>query len=100
MSNGIENYHLVIFLVVMNIFSFGVMLVDKYRSMHHGSTRISEGMIFFLATLFGSLGVYLGMFIFRHKSRKWYFLIGVPLLFLQNLSLLYIIYLYNNNYFN
>lgn len=100
MNYNIETSHLIIFLLVMNIFSFAVMLVDKYRSMTPGAIRISEGKMFLLATIFGSLGVYLGMFAFRHKSRKWYFLVGVPLLFIQNISFLYIVYLYNNNFFN
>ena len=45
-----------------------------------------------MAVMFGSIGVYLGMLAFRHKTRKWYFLIGIPMLFLENLALLYLIY--------
>jgi len=99
MSYNVETSHFIIFLIVMNIFSFVIMLIDKYRSITPGSIRISEGKMFLLATLFGSLGVYLGMFVFRHKSRKWYFLVGIPLLFAQNICFLYVVYLYNNNFF-
>ena len=69
------------------------MLADKVKSAKPGATRISEGMLFFLATAFGSLGVYAGMFAFRHKTQKWYFLIGIPLLIIQNTATLYLIYL-------
>ena len=44
--------------------------------------------MFFLAVAFGSLGVYLGMYVFRHKTKTWYFLIGIPLAGLQNLTFL------------
>ncbi|HBU10631.1 MAG TPA: DUF1294 domain-containing protein, partial [Candidatus Moranbacteria bacterium] len=46
---------------------------------------------FFIATAFGSVGVYAGMFVFHHKTQKWYFLVGIPLLILQNATLLYFI---------
>jgi uncharacterized membrane protein YsdA (DUF1294 family) len=49
-------------------------------------------MLFFLAAAFGSIGVYAGMFVFRHKTRKWYFLIGIPLLIAQNAAAIYLVY--------
>lgn len=79
--------------ILINISAFIIMLADKIQSINPGSKRISEGMLFFLAAAFGSLGIYAGMFVCRHKTRKWYFLIGIPLLFLENLALLYLIYL-------
>ncbi len=73
------------------------MLIDKVKSIKHGSERISEGMLFFMAAAFGSLGIYAGMFVCHHKTRKWYFMIGVPILILQNLAFAYLLYL---NIFN
>ena len=68
------------------------MALDKRKSIRgSGKTRTPEGVLFFLAAIFGSIGVYLGMFAFRHKTKKWYFLAGVPLLILQNAATLYII---------
>ncbi|MDD2680979.1 MAG: DUF1294 domain-containing protein [Patescibacteria group bacterium] len=84
---------LLLFYTVINISAFAIMLVDKIKSKKHGSGRISEGKLFFLATAFGALGVYVGMFVFRHKTRKWYFLIGIPLLIVQNIFLFYYFYL-------
>jgi uncharacterized membrane protein YsdA (DUF1294 family) len=69
------------------------MFLDKGRSRREGAERISEGMLFFLAAAFGSLGVYAGMFTFRHKTRKWYFIIGIPLLMAQNLAFLYLAFI-------
>lgn len=83
----------VLFLVA-NVFAFLVMLADKSRARKGRSERISEGILFFLATAFGSIGIYAGMFAFRHKTRKWYFLVGIPLLFLQNLATLVLVYFF------
>ena len=88
---------LLILFAFINGVAFVVMLWDKAQSMNRGAERISEGMLFFLATIFGSVGIYVGMMLIRHKSRKWYFLIGIPLLIIENLSTLYVINLYLNN---
>lgn len=82
-----------LFFVLMNLLALLIIYLDKLRSQKAGMERVSEGLLFFLAACFGSLGVYFGMFAFRHKTRKWYFLLGIPLLFLQNMSTLYVVYL-------
>lgn len=86
--------YILIFFAVVNLLAFVIMLLDKIKSTNPQAERISEGMLFFLATAFGSLGVYAGMFTFRHKTRKWYFLIGIPMLVLENAAVLYLIYDY------
>ncbi len=66
-------------LLLINIFSFFIMHRDKVNSVNRKDNyRIPEGLMFFLVSIFGGLGIYTGMFIFRHKTRKWYFQIGVP----------------------
>lgn len=79
------------FFLLANLFAFSVMFVDKSRSRRTGVDRISEGTLFFLAAAFGGPGVLAGMFAFRHKTRKWYFLVGIPLLILQNLAFLFLL---------
>jgi uncharacterized membrane protein YsdA (DUF1294 family) len=88
---------LIVLFVLINLGAFLVLLMDKNRSRKNGAERISEGMLFFLATAFGSFGVYAGMFACRHKTRKWYFIVGIPLLMLQNLAFLYLAYSFMNN---
>jgi len=88
--------YILIFFSAINILAFLIMLVDKIKSANPNESRISEGMMFFLAAAFGSIGVYAGMFAFRHKTRKWYFLIGIPLLIIQNFSVIYLAYLFLN----
>jgi uncharacterized membrane protein YsdA (DUF1294 family) len=86
-----------IFYLAINFVAFLIMLVDKNKASKLGAERISEAMLFFLATSFGALGVYLGMITLRHKTRKWYFMMGIPLLILQNIAFLYLLYLFTSN---
>ncbi|OFZ34625.1 MAG: hypothetical protein A3D17_11345 [Bdellovibrionales bacterium RIFCSPHIGHO2_02_FULL_40_15] len=79
---------------VINLLAFFFMAYDKRISRRGGDRerdRIPEGLIFFMAAAAGAAGVYAGMLIFRHKTRKWYFQIGIPLLILQNLAAVYLV---------
>lgn len=80
------------FFLLVNLGAFFVMWRDKVQSRKVGAERISEGLLFFMATMFGSIGVYAGMFAFRHKTRKWYFVIGIPVVIIQNITCLYSVY--------
>ncbi len=86
-------YLLITILGLINLFAFLAMLIDKMKSRNPVYRRISEGMMFFWAAIGGSLGIYLGMFAFRHKTKKWYFLLGMPLMIVQNTALAYVVYL-------
>ncbi len=83
--------YFLIFLGLINLLSFIIMLLDKNFS-ESGQWRISEGALFFLAIFFGGLGIYLGMFTFHHKTRKWYFYFGIPLILVQNFCTLVLLY--------
>jgi uncharacterized membrane protein YsdA (DUF1294 family) len=82
---------LIVMLIIINIISFIVMARDKKKAINNDNTnRIPEGVIFFIAAIFGGMGIYLGMFVLRHKNRKWYFRLGIPLLILQNIATIYL----------
>lgn len=80
-------------LAIINIYTFLMMGNDKRKSVRKKNSRIPEGYIFFIAILFGSVGVYAGMLLFRHKTKHWYFQLGIPLLILQNAATLYAVWL-------
>lgn len=80
--------------LAINLLAFLVMLSDKMKARASHHERISEGQLFFMASIFAALGVYLGMFTFRHKTKKWYFIIGIPLLIVQNIALIYLIHIF------
>ena len=79
-------------LAIINIAAFIMMGNDKRKSMQGGNPeRTPEGLLFFVAGAFGAAGIYLGMLTFRHKTKRWYFQLGIPLLILENLATLYLI---------
>lgn len=78
--------------ITINLFAFFVMGNDKRKSIRGGGAdRTPEGLLFFMAAAFGAIGVFAGMQAFRHKTKKWYFQLGIPLLILQNLATVYLI---------
>lgn len=61
-----------IYYVIINIVLFGAMGIDKYKA-KKDLWRIKEATLMILALMGGAGGGFLGMKIFHHKSRKWYF---------------------------
>ena len=69
------------YLIIINIITFIIYGIDKYKSIKH-KYRISENTLIILAILGGSLGAFFGMITFHHKTKKKKFIILVPLLIL------------------
>ena len=74
-------------LVVMNTVSFALMEHDK-RSAQKGKWRVSEKTLFLAAACFGGLGGVLGMKVFHHKTKHWYFRVFFPMLLIVQIALL------------
>ena len=75
---------------MINLFSFFLMRRDK-QCARKNLRRVPEKTLFLLAALFGAFGGTLGMFVFRHKTKHWYFMVFFPLLlFLQAVILGYL----------
>lgn len=68
------------YLLLVNLWSFALMGVDKRRAKRKGARRIRERTLFLSALLGGSPGALLGMWTFRHKTKHWYFVWGIPLI--------------------
>ncbi len=85
--------YLLIYLAIMNIAAFLVMGMDKRRARNQG-WRIPEKTLFLLSLLGGSLGSLAGMYLFRHKTRHWYFVLGMPLILVAHIVLAILIYYY------
>ncbi len=88
------------YFLVINVLTFILMFVDKKLAIRnsalhrHGShkhghhkrkTRIPENVLLSLSIIGGALGTAIGMWAFRHKTRKGSFTVGVPLLLCINL---------------
>ena len=66
-------------LIIINIITFFVYGLDKLKAVNHW-WRIPEWVLLGLAVVGGSIGAYLGMMIFRHKTLKPLFRFGVPVI--------------------
>lgn len=63
--------------LLLSLIDFLLMGIDKGRA-KGGGWRIPERVLLGLALLGGSPGGVLGMKLFRHKTRHWYFRYGLP----------------------
>ena len=81
---------LLVVLTVMNLLAFALMGIDKMKA-RRGSWRIPEKTLFLVTALFGALGGTLGMKVFRHKTKHWYFKWGFPALLVVQIVLLAVI---------
>ncbi|MDD3368220.1 MAG: DUF1294 domain-containing protein [Lachnospiraceae bacterium] len=74
---------LTVYFIGVNLTGFILMGLDKRKAQKH-LWRIPEATLFVCALIGGSIGSIGGMYFFHHKTRKWYFVVGMPLiLFLQ-----------------
>lgn len=86
--------YFLIYVLIINLIGFGLMKLDKYYAIK-GKYRISEKTFFIISALLGSIGVYAGMYTFRHKTKHLNFTVMVPVLFILNILTVYAIFKYD-----
>ena len=74
-------------IAVMNVVAFTLMGIDKRRA-RRGAWRISERALFMTTACFGGLGGVLGMKVFHHKTKHWYFRVFFPVLLVLQIAIL------------
>jgi len=79
------------FLVVWNLITFILMSIDKHKAVKKRQ-RISEKSLFLCAFLFGGIGVFCGMYVFRHKTKHWRFKIFIPVAVIANIIASYFLF--------
>ena len=77
-----------IWVLVMSAVSFAAMGLDKLYA-KRGERRIPERRLFLFTALGGAVGGLLGMYLFRHKTKHWYFVLGFWALFALQAAGLY-----------
>ena len=83
---------LLIYVAVVNVTAFLMYGIDKWNA-RKGLWRIPEKTLLGIAAVGGSVGAYAAMQMFRHKTKKPKFYIGVPFIFVIQIGiLLYISY--------
>lgn len=76
-----------VYLLAVNLLAFALMGIDKWKSKREGARRIRERTLFLWAVLGGSVGAILGMRVFHHKTKHWYFNWGMPLILVLQVAL-------------
>ncbi len=73
----------------LNVLTFFVYGIDKWKATH-GKWRISEATLLLLAIIGGSIGAWLGMKVWRHKTLHKKFKYGIPLIVATQITLFYL----------
>ena len=82
---------ILIYLIAVNVVAFILYGADKQKA-RKKKWRSSEKALLGIAVIGGSPGAILGMFVFHHKTKHWYFRYGLPLiLVIQILVVLFIL---------
>lgn len=76
-----------LYLLGINGLSFFLCIQDKSYARRKGR-RIAEKTFFLLSFFGGSVGMLVGMYLFRHKTKHKSFTIGIPLLLLLEMGVL------------
>ena len=75
------------YIVVINLVSFMMFGIDKYKA-RRGQWRISEATLLAVAAIGGSLGAWMGMKVWHHKTLHSKFRYGVPIILLVHIALM------------
>ena len=76
---------LAIYLVSINIVAFCMYGLDKSAAIKQ-KERIPNKVLLFMAVIGGSVGALAGMYTFRHKTKKWYYTVTVPVILLLQIT--------------
>ncbi len=78
-------------LISWNVITFALMAIDKGKA-ENEEYRISEKALFMSAFFLGALGIYLGMQIFRHKTKHLSFKVFIPIAIIFNIIEIYFLF--------
>ena len=81
-------------ILILNVVTFFVYGIDKFKA-KKSLWRIPESTLLILAAVGGSVGAYLGMKVWHHKTLHKKFSLGVPAILLLHLALL--VYIMNSS---
>ena len=76
--------NIIIYLLIINLVSFLSMGIDKWKA-KRGAWRIPEQTLISMVLLGGGIGGIIGMYMFRHKTKKPRFYIGFPVILISEI---------------
>ena len=83
---------IIIYFIGINILTFLVFGIDKWKA-RRGKWRIPEATLIGMSIAGGSIGALLGMSLFRHKTHKQKFNLGIPAILIIQAVLAYFLFL-------
>lgn len=83
---------LLVYLLLINIVAFLTYGLDKWKA-KKDKWRVPEKVLLLMAAIGGSIGAFLGMRVFHHKTQKLKFKLGVPVIFFLQVALVVFIIL-------
>ncbi len=78
--------YFICYLIMLNVATFFVYGLDKWKAKQR-KWRVREAALLLLAVLGGSVGAWLGMYVWHHKTQHKKFKYGVPLILLAQIVL-------------
>ena len=77
-------------MILINVIAIIITVHDK-RSAIRGRWRVKERTLLIVSALGGAVAMYLTMLTIRHKTKKLLFMIGIPLIFVLELVILFLV---------
>lgn len=79
---------LLVYWGIINFVTFAAFALDKFAAIEHRS-RVRIVTLLGLAFIGGAPGGLLAMYLFRHKTKKDYFTVGIPLIIMMQIVVLF-----------
>ncbi len=79
--------YIAVYIGILSIIGFFVCAYDKRAAIKKRS-RISERTLFLISLLGGAPGVFIAMLALRHKTKRWYFMLSIPLIITAQAALI------------
>ena len=79
------------YLLAINALSFILFGLDKYKA-KKGKWRISEATLLMIAVIGGSIGAWVGMRLWHHKTMHKKFKYGIPIIIILQVSLVFFLH--------
>ena len=77
---------ILLYFIIINLIGFLAMAIDKWKAKNN-AWRIPENTLFSITVLGGGIGTIAGMYVFRHKTKKPKFTIGMPVILVLEIVL-------------
>ena len=87
---------ILIYLIAINVVTFFAYGIDKWKA-KRSKWRISEATLLGMAVIGGSIGAWLGMRVWHHKTMHKKFQLGIPLIIVVQIAL--VIWIISKSYF-